>query len=159
MSDVSPHTTLAAIRRLLLWLLLFGLLGTAIELVLMGHDEDAWQMIPLAVIALAAIACLAMVTSRSRLVVARLFRLAMVLLIVSGGLGTILHYRANMEFKLEMDPSMSGFALFSSVMRAKAPPALAPGNMALLGLLGLASAFRLDSSASRGSSSKKESFT
>lgn len=159
MSDVSPHTTLAALRRLLLWLLLFGLLGTATELVLMGHDEDALQLIPLAVITLAAIACVAMVASRRRPVVARLFRLAMVLLIVSGGLGTILHYRANMEFKLEMDPSMSGFALFSSVMRAKAPPALAPGNMALLGLLGLACAFRLDSSASRGSSSKKESFT
>jgi len=74
-------------------------------------------------------------------------------LIVSGGLGTVLHYRANMEFKLEMDPSMGGFALFSSVMRAKAPPALAPGNMALLGLLGLVCAYRLDSP----SLSKKES--
>ena len=54
----------------------------------------------------------------------------------------VLHYRANMEFKLEMDPSLSGFALFSSVVRAKAPPALAPATLALLGLLGLTSAFR-----------------
>ena len=65
---------------------------------------------------------------------------------VSGATGTVLHYRANMEFKLEMDPSMSGLALFWSVVQAKAPPALAPGNMALLGLLGLACAFRLDGS-------------
>jgi hypothetical protein len=148
MSDVSSPTTLAALRRLLLALLLIGLVGTATELVLMGHDEDAWQMIPLAVIAVATAASAAMVLTRLRAGVARLFRLAMVLLIVSGGLGTILHYRANMEFKLEMDPSMSGLTLFWSVIRAKAPPALAPGNMALLGLLGLASTYRLQPSSS-----------
>jgi len=148
MPDVSSNATLVALRRLLLWLLLFGLVGTATELVLMGHDEDAWQLIPLVVIALATIASLAMAVTRNRAGVARLFRLAMILLIVSGALGAILHYRANMEFKLEMDPAMGGFALFSSVMRAKAPPALAPGNMALLGLLGLACAYRIDSSSS-----------
>jgi hypothetical protein len=153
MSDVSSNATLVALRRLLLWLLVFGLLGTATELVLMGHDEDVWQIIPLAVIALAIVASVAMVAFRNRAGVARLFRGAMVLLILSGALGTVLHYRANMEFKLEMDPSMGGFALFSSVMQAKAPPALAPGNMALLGLLGLACAFRLDSP----SPAKKES--
>ena len=45
----------------------------------------------------------------------------MLLLMLSGATGTVLHYRANMEFKLEMDPSLSGFALFSSVVQAKAP--------------------------------------
>ena len=59
-----------------------------------------------------------------------------------GGLGAVLHYRANMEFKLEMDPSLSGLALFSSVVRAKAPPAMAPATMVLLGLLGLVAAYR-----------------
>jgi hypothetical protein len=146
MPDVTSIATLAALRRLLLWLLVFGLLGTATELVLMGHDEDAWQMIPLAVITLAAVASVAMVMTGNRAAIARFFRAAMVLMILSGTLGAVLHYRANMEFKLEMDPSMTGFALFSSVMQAKAPPALAPGNMVLLGLLGLACAYRLDSS-------------
>jgi hypothetical protein len=143
MSDESSPATLAALRRLLLAVLLLGLLGTGTELVLMGHDEDAWQMIPLVVLAAAIAASLAMVTSRHRPGIAGLFRLAMILLVVSGGLGTILHYRANMEFKLEMDPSMSGLALFWSVIRAKAPPALAPGNMALLGLFGLVCTYRL----------------
>jgi hypothetical protein len=41
-----------------------------------------------------------------------------------------------------MDPSLSGLALFSSVIRAQTPPSLAPGTMVLLGLVGLASAFR-----------------
>ena len=40
-----------------------------------------------------------------------------------------------------MDPSLNGWAPLLSVIQAKAPPALAPGNMALLGLLGFACAF------------------
>ncbi len=46
----------------------------------------------------------------------------MVLLILTGGAGMVLHYRANMEFKLEMDPTLGGLALFWSVVRAKTPP-------------------------------------
>ncbi|MBK9241167.1 MAG: hypothetical protein IPL75_13080 [Acidobacteria bacterium] len=63
----------------------------------------------------------------------------MLLLMVAGATGSVLHYRANMEFQLEMDPTMGGMALLLKVLHAKAPPALAPGNMALLGLLGLVS--------------------
>lgn len=146
MSQTSSFATLATLRRLLLGILLFGLVGTATELLLIGHDEDAWQLIPLVVLAIAILASLWMVTTRfTRSTPATpLFRAAMVLLMLSGAMGSVLHYRANMEFKLDMDPSMGGFALFSSVVQAKSPPALAPGNMALLGLLGLACAFRLD---------------
>jgi hypothetical protein len=150
--------TLVSLRRLLLVLLLIGLVGTATELVLMGHDEDAWQLIPLAVIAIAALASGALLwgqtgvrrgsdrgqTQGSRSSTIQVFRVSMLLLILSGGLGAVLHYRANMEFKLEMDPSLTGWALFSSVIQAKAPPALAPGNMVLLGLLGLACVFRIE---------------
>jgi hypothetical protein len=143
MSSVAQ--TLATLRGLLLGILLFGLAGTASELLLMGHYEDGWQLIPLIVIAIAMLTTLAMVATGSQGATAptRLFRYSMVLLILSGPMGTVLHYRANLEFKREMDPSLSGFALFSSVMRAKAPPSLAPGTLALLGLLGLASGFRL----------------
>jgi len=146
MTVTSPATTLAALRRLLLGLLAFGLLGTATDLLLIGHDEDAWQLIPLAMtgLALATTAGLALTRPASgrAAVVVRLFRVAMVLLIFTGGVGGVLHYRANMEFKLEMDPSLSGLALFSSVVRAKAPPAMAPATLVLLGLLGLAAAYR-----------------
>jgi hypothetical protein len=155
-TDVSG-ATLSRLRRLLLGLLLFGLVGTAAELVLIGHDEDPWQLIPLVVIAMA-VASGALLwgqtrvrpgsergqTPRARSSTVRFFRVSMLLLILSGVLGAVLHYRANMEFKLEMDPSLTGWALFSSVIQAKAPPALAPGNMALLGLLGFACAFRIE---------------
>ena len=73
----------------------------------------------------------------------RSFRLCMFVLMVVGATGTILHYRANMEFQLEMDPTMGGMALLLKVLHAKAPPALAPGNMALLGLMGLISTLGL----------------
>jgi hypothetical protein len=36
-----------------------------------------------------------------------------------------------------MDPTQSSWTLFTKVMTAHAPPALAPGVMAQLGLLGL----------------------
>ena len=159
-TDVSG-ATLSSLRRLLLGLLLLGLVGTAAELVLMGHDEDAWQLIPLVVIAMAVLASGALLWGQTgvrprvrpgsdrsdraaRSSTVRFFRVSMLLLVLSGALGAVLHYRANMEFKLEMDPSLNGWALFSSVIQAKAPPALAPGNMALLGLLGFACVFRIE---------------
>jgi hypothetical protein len=146
MPEASPVATLVTLRRLLLGILLVGLVGTATELTLMGHDEDGWQMIPLVVLAVAIVASVVMLWTHARASIVPLFRGAMLLLIVSGATGAVLHYRANMEFKREMDPSLGGVAMFWSVIRAKAPPALAPGNMALLGLLGLACVYRLDRS-------------
>jgi multisubunit Na+/H+ antiporter MnhB subunit len=146
MPEASPVATLVTLRRLLLGILLVGLVGTATELTLMGHDEDGWQMIPLVVLTVAIVASVVMLGTHARASIVPLFRGAMLLLIVSGATGAVLHYRANMEFKREMDPSLGGIAMFWSVIRAKAPPALAPGNMALLGLLGLACVYRLDRS-------------
>ncbi len=142
----SAATTLAALRRLLLGLLAFGLVGTATDLLLIGHDEDAWQLVPLGMIGLALVATFGLAVTgpaagRAGMIV-RLFRAVMVLLILTGGVGALLHYRANMEFKLEMDPSLTGFALFFSVVRATTPPAMAPSTLVLLGLLGLAAAYR-----------------
>lgn len=137
--------TLVTLRRLLLGILLFGLVGTGAELLLIGHHEDIWQRIPLAVLVAAILTSFGiLLTPSTSVATIQLFRGAMVLLMLSGATGSVLHYRANREFKLEMDPSLRGFPLFWSVVRAKAPPALAPGNLALLGLLGLALAFRID---------------
>jgi len=65
-----------------------------------------------------------------------------VVLMIAGAVGAGLHYRANMEFQLEMDPSLGGFALVEKILHAKAPPSLAPGNMALVGLIGLVAVWR-----------------
>lgn len=141
MSDPAA-TTLTRIRRLLLALLAFGLCGTTSELWLMGHHEDWKQIIPLATMGASALTLLWLALSWSTRA-ARVFRVCMFLLMLSGATGSILHYRANMEFQLEMDPTLGGVALMTKVLHAKAPPALAPGNMALLGLLGLIGVWRI----------------
>jgi hypothetical protein len=69
-------------------------------------------------------------------------------LILTGAIGGVMHYRANMEFQLEMDPSLGGVALMTKILHAKAPPSLAPGNMALVGLIGLVAVWRSEWSSS-----------
>jgi uncharacterized membrane protein len=72
-------------------------------------------------------------------------QITMVLFIAAGLLGVVLHYQANVEFQREVDPSIAGWALLSKAMTAKTPPALAPGSMVQLGLIGLAYSFRYPS--------------
>lgn len=140
MADFYP-ATLAKVRRLLIALLCLGLCGTTLELWLIGHHEDFWQWIPLAVMAASTMSAgwVVVTWSRSATVV---FRIMMAILMLTGAVGAVLHYRANMEFQLEMDPSLGGLALMAKILHAKAPPALAPGNMALLSLVGLVAVWR-----------------
>ena len=64
-------------------------------------------------------------------------RILMVLFVAAGFLGIALHYLGNREFQLEMDPALAGWPLFVKIVTAKAPPALAPASMVMMGLLGL----------------------
>ena len=59
------------------------------------------------------------------------------LFLIAGVAGIALHYQSSMEFKLETNPALIGWSLFWAVMSAKTPPAVAPGAMIQLGLLGL----------------------
>jgi cation transport ATPase len=128
------------LRRAVTGLLAMALVGTGAELLLLEHYEDAWQFVPLVLIALGLLAMgwRAVRPGRASL---RAFRVVMVLMVASGALGLFLHYRGNTEFELERDPGLAGFALFREAMTG-ATPALAPGAMMLFGLLGLVSAAR-----------------
>jgi len=130
-----------AARRILLAILLLGVIGITVELLLLGHDEDLNQLIPLGLSVATLIASVAVAVKPSFATV-RVFQLVMVLLIASGALGMYFHFSANTEFQLEMDPSLRGLQLFRKAILAKAPPALAPGAMTQLGLIGLAYTFR-----------------
>lgn len=132
---------LATFRRLVLALLVFGLTATALDLYLLAHFEDSLQLVPLLAIALALAALIWMAASRGRVAV-RAFQASMALLLATGVVGVVLHYRGNMEFQIEINPSQGGWELFNKVVRAKAPPAMAPGAMAQLGLLGLIATYR-----------------
>ena len=137
----TSDAALASLRRILLALLVFGLAGVATELLALAHYEDSWQLAPLVLIALAFVVIGWHVVDGSAATV-RVLRLVMLLLIAAGVLGIVFHYRGNLEFQLEIDPSQSHWTLFTKVIRAHSPPALAPGVMAQLGLLGLAYTFR-----------------
>lgn len=126
---------LEILRALLLAVLALALLGTGAELLLIGHTEEIWQLLPLIAMGSGLLAIGAIAVRPTRITV-QLFRLLMGLFIVMGGLGLVLHYQGNAEFELEMRPSMSGFELVWNSLTG-ATPALAPGSMIQLGLLGL----------------------
>jgi hypothetical protein len=136
--------TLALIRRILLGILLIGLAGTGTELLFMEHDEEATQLIPLVLIAVA-FTSIAWHAGHQGWASLRLLQVTMTLFVLAGPLGMYLHYTANVEFQREVDPSVAGRALFWKAIAAKTPPALAPGSMTQLGLIGLVYAYRYPS--------------
>jgi hypothetical protein len=127
-------------RILLLAIFLFGLLGTGAELFLLGHVEGFSQLVPVVLMVMSLLVLAWHAIDRQSASV-RAFRITMLLFLIGGIAGTILHYQANMEFELEMYPTMEGTELFSKVMTG-ATPTLAPGAMIQLGLIGLAYTFR-----------------
>ena len=119
---------------------LLGTLGTGVELLLLGHYENPWQWTPIGMLTLGlAIAAMCFFV-QSRLLL-QVFRATMVLFVAAGGLGIFLHYENNREFELEMYPSMEGTELIWESLTG-AMPALAPGTMIQLGLVGLLYTYR-----------------
>jgi len=123
-------------RRWLFWVLLLGLVGTEAELLLLEHYEDRWQFVPLILIGLA-MAALLWHRRRRDTASLRTVQTLMALFVVAGLTGVALHFRGAAEFQLEIDPAIGAWDLTQKVLRAKAPPVLAPGVMLQLGLVGL----------------------
>jgi len=128
------------LRRVLLAVFLLGALGTLAELILLEHYEDWWQLLPLVLLGASPIA-VALLILRPGAASLRSFQMLMLLLVAAGGIGVYQHYSGNVEFELEMYPSRGGFELIWESLKG-ATPALAPGAVAQLGLLGLAYCFR-----------------
>jgi hypothetical protein len=100
--------TLALLRRFVLVLWFAGLLGTSAELLLLGHTDGAWQLVPLVLFAagLLAFAWLAMAGRRASLLV---FQGTLILFVASGFVGVLLHFQGKMDFKREtILPSPAG---------------------------------------------------
>ncbi|HEX2090816.1 MAG TPA: hypothetical protein VHG28_00385 [Longimicrobiaceae bacterium] len=128
------------LRRILLALLLLGIVGLAAELVLLEHTESVWQWVPLAALAVGFAGAVQVLVRPTRRAL-RFFQAVMVAFVAVGVLGLYLHLRGNLEFERENDPAVRGLDLLWRAMHG-ATPALAPGALAQLGLLGLACAFR-----------------
>jgi hypothetical protein len=141
-SAVADASTLRRVRALLLALVTIGMVGTAVDLLLLDHYEEVWQFPPIVMIVLG-LGVVAWVWYSGSANAMTAMRISMVLFLATGAAGMLFHYNGNREFQREMDPSLGGWALFVKVMRAKAPPALAPAAMIQIGLLGLLYTYRL----------------
>jgi len=125
------------LRLWILVVLVLGLLGTVTELVLLSHYEQPVQLVPVVLIVLALVVLVWHAIGRSTASLRVLLGL-MVLFVLASFAGFAAHFHGSAEFQLDLEPSLSTWELVEKVMRAKAPPLLAPGMMMQLGLLGLA---------------------
>lgn len=128
-------TTDEGLRRAVLAVFGLGAAGLGAELLLLGHFEDWRQQLPLALLAAGLIMALALLTLGPSRPLLLLFRGATALLVLAGAVGLYYHMGANIEFETEMYPSMAGIELLWHAAQG-ALPALAPGAMVQLGLLG-----------------------
>ena len=131
---------LAAVRKLLLALVLFGSLGLLLELLLLEHYESPWQWTPLTLLS-AGIVAGAVLWARPGRRPVLLFRWLMMAFIAASLLGMTLHYRSNAAFEREMDSTTGGLTLIWYAIRGSTP-ALAPGALLQLGILGLILVYR-----------------
>lgn len=127
-----------AVRHLLHAALIAGLIGTGLELTLLEHYEDFWQLIPILLLAVGLAGSTWHITAPSH-ISGRILGIIMLACIAAGLLGLGLHFKGNMEFELEMYPGLRGWSLIWETLGG-AVPALAPGTMIFVGLVGLVAA-------------------
>lgn len=127
-------------RRLALHLLLLSTAGVACELVLLEHYEALPQWAPIALLGLGLLAAGALASGATPGRV-RALQMVAVAQVLASLVGIFLHLRSNVVFELELRPGTGGWPLVIETLRG-AIPALAPGAMAQLGLLGLLVCFR-----------------
>ena len=127
---------LAFVRRCLLALLTLGTIGMSVELWLVGHFGNSNQLIPLAIAGMG-LASIVAVAVRPRTLTLRALQFTMLCYAGAGVIGISLHYQANVATQHEADPALAGWELFWRVVQTAAPPALAPGILVQLALLGL----------------------
>lgn len=131
------RTTLthATVRQLLLALVVIGIVGLEVELALLRHAESFSQWIPHVTLFIGLLTTAAVYFQPGQRTL-RVFQTMMIIFTAVGALGVYFHLNGNVEFAQERDPSLSGVRLLWKALRG-ASPALAPGALAQLGLLGL----------------------
>src|ERR1041385_3771482 len=132
--------TLGIIRKFLLATVIISLVGTEIELLILGHVLPLLQIIPVFLIALALGAIIWYAFARNGKSM-RIFQGTMVLCIISGVIGVLLHLAFSAADETKKDPKLTGMKLVKITLTGKAPP-LAPAVMIQIGLVGLAYTYR-----------------
>ena len=127
------------LRRIVAALVAFGLIAIAAELVLIEHVENVSQLVPVIVLPVGAVLLGPVAVGAVPWNVVAL-RGVLAVVVLAGIAGVGLHVYESWQFQAEVDPSQRGVARAWAALRAQSPPSLAPGQIALLGLLGLAAA-------------------
>lgn len=110
------------------------LIGTVLELLLLKHYEDTFQLIPIICIALVMLTAVVLVFIKTRLI-KTVFKSILLITALSGLYGGYLHLCANFEFEIEMTPTASNWDVLVESLSG-ALPTLAPFSMIVLALLG-----------------------
>ena len=140
MHSTAELDLLSTIRRIILALVLLGIVGLVPELLLLKHTESVTQFIPFVVLGVGLVSSI-LTWARPTRGALRFFQGVMLLFIAVGVLGLYFHFRGNVEFEQEQDPSLHGAGLLWQALWGGIPT-LAPGAMTQLGLLGLVFAYR-----------------
>ncbi|WP_299127021.1 hypothetical protein [uncultured Winogradskyella sp.] len=122
------------LNNVILIALLLMTVGTVLELYLLSHYESFLQLIPILCIGLVLLTVI-ILAFRKTIIIKNVFKLLLVLTVLSGIYGTILHLQSNYEFEIEMTPTADRWHLFLESF-AGALPALAPLSMIVLALIG-----------------------
>jgi hypothetical protein len=129
------------LRQLLLLLIAIGVFATALDLLLIEHHANTWQLVPIVLLA-TSLACTAWVAIMPSRAAVRMFQMMMLLLVLGGAAGLWLHLLGNLEFEREVSPGLAGAELLWKAVKGASPPSLAPAGLIHLGLLGLLFTYR-----------------
>jgi hypothetical protein len=129
-----------SLSQMILAIVLLGIVGLIAELLLLEHFDSATQLIPLISLG-AGLATTIAAARRPTPVTLRVFSVVMIVFVLAGILGLVLHFKGNVEWALERHPDLGRMTLIWEALTG-ATPALAPGALAQVGLLGLAWSYR-----------------
>lgn len=122
------------LKKVILLAFVIMITGTILELYLLNHYEDRFQLIPIVCIGFLAVNAFILVFNKSRRLKG-LFKLILMVTALSGVYGVYLHLKSNFEFEVEMTPNASNWDLLVESLSG-ALPTLAPFSMIVLALLG-----------------------
>ena len=138
---MSNETVLIAfVRKALIAILIFGLVGTEVELFLLKHTDGFWQSVPVALMG-GAFLLVAWAAARPGPASLGIFRVVMGVFLVAGVIGVYQHFTGNVGYEQESNPGLGGAELYKAAAMGSTP-LLAPGVMLQLGFIGLLYTYR-----------------
>ena len=122
------------LKKVLVLALLFMMIGSLLELYLLDHYEDSWQLIPILSVGTTLVTLLILFFKKTTKVV-NLFKAVLILTALSGVYGVFLHLQSNFEFEQDMKPTATNFELITDSLSG-ALPTLAPMSLVVLACIG-----------------------